>query len=70
MSHLSCGFGKPVVSSDLPEIRELLVNAVFALLVPPDDADALEAAIFNVLNNKDLAIKMSEQNQKFAQKGL
>jgi glycosyltransferase involved in cell wall biosynthesis len=66
--HLACGFGKPVVSSDLPEIRELLEEGASALLVPPGDSDALGNAILEVLNNKELAAKMAEQNLKFAQK--
>ncbi len=66
--HLACGFGKPVVSSNLIEIRELLEDGASALLVPPGDSDALKSAIMKVLNNKDVAFKMAEQNLKFAQK--
>jgi glycosyltransferase involved in cell wall biosynthesis len=66
--HLSCGFGKPVVSSDLPEIRELLAEGADALLVPPGDADALKDALLEVLNDKEAADKMCNQNLKFAQK--
>jgi glycosyltransferase involved in cell wall biosynthesis len=66
--HLACGFGKPLVSSNLPEIRELMSDGASALLVPPGNADALKDAILKVLNNKDVAFKMVEQNLKFAQK--
>jgi len=66
--HLVCGFGKPVVSSDLPEIRELVADGASALLVPTDDADALKDAILKVLNNKEMANKMAKQNLEFAQK--
>lgn len=66
--HLSCGFGKPVVSSDLPEIRELVVDGTSALLISPCDADALKDAILKVLNNKEVANKMAEQNLRFAHK--
>ncbi len=66
--HLACGFGKPIVSSDLPEIRELVSDGASAHLVPPGDADALKNAILMVLNNKEAAAKMGEQNLKFAQK--
>jgi glycosyltransferase involved in cell wall biosynthesis len=66
--HLACGFGKPVVSSDLPEIRELLADGASAILVPPDNAEALKDAILEVLNNKEVATRMAEQNLKFAQK--
>jgi glycosyltransferase involved in cell wall biosynthesis len=66
--HLACGFGKPVVSSNLPEIRELLSDGASALLVPPNDADALKDAILKILNNKEFSNRMSEQNLKFSQK--
>ena len=66
--HLACGFGKPIVSTDLPEMRELLADGASALLVPPGDADALKNAILKVLTNKEAADKMCKQNLKFAQK--
>ena len=66
--HLACSFGKPVVSSDLPEIRELLADGASALLVQPGNAYALKDAILKVLNDKSLATKMAEENLKFAQK--
>jgi len=64
----ACGFGKPVVSSNLPEIKELLDDGASALLVPPGDTDALKNAILKVLDNKDVAFKMAEPNLEFAQK--
>jgi glycosyltransferase involved in cell wall biosynthesis len=66
--HLACGFGKPIVSSNLPEIRELLSDGATALLVSPGDAEALKDAILKVLNNKEVANKMAEQNLRFAHK--
>jgi glycosyltransferase involved in cell wall biosynthesis len=66
--HLACGFGKPLISSNLPEIRELLLDGASALLIPPGDADALQNAILKILTNKGTATKMAEQNLKFAQK--
>lgn len=66
--HLACGYGKPVVSSDLPEIREIITEGASALLVPPGDVEALEDAILKVLSNGDISAKMSEQNLLFAQR--
>jgi glycosyltransferase involved in cell wall biosynthesis len=66
--HLACSFGKPIVSSDLPEIRELLADGASAILVPRDDSDALKDAILKVLNDRSLATKMAQQNLNFAQK--
>jgi len=65
--HLACGYGRPIVASDLPEIRELVNDGASAILVPPNDADALKNAILKVLFNKEVALKMSEQNLNFAQ---
>ena len=66
--HLSCGFGKPVVASSLPEIKELVEAGASALLVPPGDVDALKKALIQILSNNDLAAEMSEQNLAFAKK--
>jgi glycosyltransferase involved in cell wall biosynthesis len=66
--HLACGYGKPIVSSGLPEIRELIAEGASALLVPPGDVGALKDAILKVLFNKETAIKMGEQNLMFAQR--
>jgi glycosyltransferase involved in cell wall biosynthesis len=64
--HLACGFGKPIVCSNLPELRELVSDGASALLVPPGDVGSLKDAILKVLNNKEAAKKMAEQNLKFA----
>ena len=66
--HLACGYGKPVVASDLPEIREMVAEGASALLVPPSDVVALKDAILKVLFNEEIAAKMSEQNLMFAQR--
>jgi glycosyltransferase involved in cell wall biosynthesis len=66
--HLACGYGRPIVASDLPEIREMVNDGASAILVPPDDVDTLKDAILTVLFDKELATKMSEQNLNFAQR--
>jgi glycosyltransferase involved in cell wall biosynthesis len=66
--HLACGYGRPIVASDLPEIREILSEGASALLVPPGDVKALKEAILKVLYDEKLAAKMSEQNLQFAQR--
>jgi glycosyltransferase involved in cell wall biosynthesis len=66
--HLACGYGCPVVASDLPEIRELVNDGASAVLVKPGDADALKDALMKVLFNHEIADKMSRQNLAFAQK--
>jgi glycosyltransferase involved in cell wall biosynthesis len=66
--HMACGYGKPVVASDLPEIRELVDCGASALLVPSGDADALKNALLETLFKEDLASKMSLRNLFFAKK--
>lgn len=66
--HMACGYGKPVVASDLPEIRELVEGGASALLTPSGDADSLRNAVLEVLFNEDLASKMSLRNLFYAKK--
>jgi glycosyltransferase involved in cell wall biosynthesis len=66
--HLACGYGKPIVASSLPEIKELVSDGASALLVPPGDAKALQGAISAILFNNSLTAKMSEQNLIFAKR--
>ena len=47
--------GRPIVASDLPSIREVLVDGQSALLVPPGDPGALAAALRRVMDDEDLA---------------
>ena len=65
--HLACGYGKPVVASNLPEIREIVTEGASALLVTPGDVGALKDAILKILSNEEVAAEMSEQNLIFAQ---
>jgi len=64
--HLACGFGRPIVASDLPEIREILAEGASAILVPPEDSKALKEGILKVISNRTLALSMGEQNLRFA----
>jgi glycosyltransferase involved in cell wall biosynthesis len=47
--------GRAIVASDLPSIREILRDGENAILVPPDDADALARAIDRLLRDPGLA---------------
>ncbi len=66
--HLACGCGKPIIASDLPEIREILSEGASAILVPPGNVQALKDAIKKVLSDPEMAAKMGDQNLTFAQK--
>jgi cellulose synthase/poly-beta-1,6-N-acetylglucosamine synthase-like glycosyltransferase len=66
--HLACGYGKPIIASDLPEIREIISEGASALLVQPGNVQTLKDAIKKVLSNPEMAAKMGDQNLAFAQK--
>ena len=66
--HLACGYGTPIVASDLPEIREIIADGATAMLVPPQNVEALKDAILKVLFEQGAAEKMIAQNIEFAQK--
>jgi glycosyltransferase involved in cell wall biosynthesis len=57
---------KPVVASDLPSLREVLVDGETALLVPPEDPVALAAAVTAVLDDAALAAGLGERAQALA----
>jgi glycosyltransferase involved in cell wall biosynthesis len=51
--------GRPLVISDLPSSREIVREGETALLAPPGDAPALAAALLRLLNQPDLARRLS-----------
>jgi glycosyltransferase involved in cell wall biosynthesis len=66
--HLACGYGTPVVASDLPEIREILADGASAVLVPPQNVAALKEAILKLLFDEKASAEMCAKNLDFAQK--
>jgi glycosyltransferase-like protein len=52
--------GLPVVASDLDVLREYLVDGENALLVPPDDPEALARALVRVVTDRVLAATLRE----------
>jgi len=55
--------GRPIVASDLPSIREIL-NKKNAFLVKADNSKGLAEGIKEILQNNDLATKISQQARK------
>jgi glycosyltransferase involved in cell wall biosynthesis len=51
--------GKAIVASDLPSLREVLVHEGNALLVAPDDAGDLAAAVARLASDRDLAGRLA-----------
>lgn len=50
--------GAPIVTADTPGARELLVDGEHALLVPPEDAEALAAAILRLHRDPALGARL------------
>jgi glycosyltransferase involved in cell wall biosynthesis len=51
--------GRPIVASDLPAIREILTDGETALLVPPDDPEALARALARLAADPGLAASLA-----------
>lgn len=55
-------FGLPVVSTDIPGVRDHFSD--FALLVPPSDEHALAEAIITLLEKEELAQELSQKGKE------
>ena len=58
--------GKPVLASNVGGIPSVVKNEFNGLLVPPNDAEALAAAIMRLVEKPDLTLKMGRNGRKFA----
>ena len=56
----SLAMGKPIVSTDVDGLKEVLVHEQNSLIVPPRDPDALASAIIKVLDEQQLAAHLSQ----------
>ncbi|QKS72605.1 glycosyltransferase family 4 protein [Paenalkalicoccus suaedae] len=52
--------GKAIVSSDLPVLREILVNNINSILCPPEDVQAWKEAIILLASDKSKLIKLGD----------
>ena len=59
--------GVPVVASDIAGYREVVQDGVNGLLVPPDDASALAAAVRRVLGDPELAERLRDNGRARAE---
>jgi glycosyltransferase involved in cell wall biosynthesis len=57
------GAGLPIVTSDLPVLRELLQDGTTALMPPPDDPAALAAAIRTLAGDPGLRLRLARAAQ-------
>ena len=56
--------GRPIISSDLPVLREVLVNGFNALLVSPANINEWVRAIESIQINKELGMKLAKNARK------
>ena len=56
--------GRPLIASDVPGCREIARNNVNALLVPPDDPDALAQAIAIMMNDRDMRARFGNASRE------
>jgi glycosyltransferase involved in cell wall biosynthesis len=57
---------RPVIASDFPSSRELVVDGETGLLTPPGDPGRLAEAILRLLDHPDDALRMGEQGHALA----
>jgi glycosyltransferase involved in cell wall biosynthesis len=57
--------GKPVVSSDIPSVHQVLVDSEAAVIVPPDDPAALAQAVIALLNNQKRMETFGQNGRRF-----
>jgi len=62
MEAMACG--TPVVSGDLPAIRELVIDGDTGLLVPLDDSAAITTAIERILADRALASRLAARGRE------
>ena len=50
--------GRPVITTDVPGCRDVVINGMNGFIIPKDDAGLLSEKIIYLLTNKDLQTKM------------
>ena len=59
--------GKPVISTDVGAIPEIVDNGKTGIIIPPRDSKAFADAILKLVGNKNLRIKMGIEGRKKAE---
>jgi glycosyltransferase involved in cell wall biosynthesis len=58
--------GRPLIATDVPGCREIAREGVNALLVPPDDSEALAKAIETLINDHELRARFGKASRQIA----
>jgi glycosyltransferase involved in cell wall biosynthesis len=64
----ACAMGLPVVATAVGGVPDLLVDGDTGLLVPTEDLDAMVGAIHRLLNEPDLAERLSRNARRLAER--
>jgi glycosyltransferase involved in cell wall biosynthesis len=56
--------GRPIVTTDVPGCREVVIDGSNGFLVPPKDAQALAEALYRLIADPDLRVKMGASGRK------
>lgn len=56
--------GLPLVTTDAPGCKEVVIQDVNGLLIPPRDSVALELAILKLANDRDLRVRMGKASRE------
>jgi glycosyltransferase involved in cell wall biosynthesis len=62
--------GRPLVATDRPMLHDYVTDEDTALLVPPEEPEALAAAIRRVLDDLELARRLGEGGRARVEAGL
>ncbi|MDD2695761.1 MAG: glycosyltransferase, partial [Anaerolineales bacterium] len=56
--------GRPVVTTDMPGCRDVVIHQASGLIVPPEDAEALAEALDRLIRDKELRLKMGAEGRQ------
>ena len=54
---------KPVISTNVGGIPEIIQNGITGVLVPPNNPEALAEAVLDMVNNRDNALAMAKEGK-------
>jgi len=60
--------GKPTIGTDMPGLREALVDGETGLLAPPGDSDALATQLGRLLADAELRRQMGQAGREWVQR--
>lgn len=59
--------GRPIITTDAPGCREMIIDGLNGILVPVNDPEAIVSAIQRLLENKEERLKMGEASRSIAE---